>query len=179
MRIIAGSARGIRLAALDGKDTTRPTVDRVKEAVFSMLHFMVPGALVLDLYSGSGQMGIEALSRGAEKCVFIDDSTAATNIISSNLRAAGLFSSAIVATTSAGAFLAGTRDNFDIVLLDPPYNKEILQDILPKVANTVKAGGTVICESEVNIELPQSIGGLVLQKQYKYGKVLITRYEKE
>ena len=178
MRIIAGSARGIRLATLDGKETTRPTVDRVKEAVFSMLHFSVPGAFVLDLYSGSGQMGIEALSRGAEKCIFIDDATPATNMIASNLKAAGLFPSAVVATTSAGAFLAGTRDNFDIVLLDPPYGKGILQDILPKVDTVVKAGGTVICESEVEIELPLEVGGLVLQKQYKYGKVLITRYEK-
>ena len=90
MRVIAGTARGVRLRTLPGTDVTRPTVDRVKEGMFSALQFLLPGARVLDLFAGSGQLGIEALSRGAASCVFIDENRAAVRIVQDNLRAAGL-----------------------------------------------------------------------------------------
>ena len=89
MRVIAGSARGKVLQALPGEDVTRPTIDRVKEAMFSSVQFLVPGARVLDLFAGSGQLGIEALSRGAKSCTFVDQSPEALAVVKANCKAAG------------------------------------------------------------------------------------------
>ena len=91
MRVIAGTARGKNLAALPGEDVTRPTINRVKEAMFSSVQFSVPGARVLDLFAGSGQLGIEALSRGAKRCVFLDASREAIQIVLANCKTAGVF----------------------------------------------------------------------------------------
>ena len=119
MRVISGTARGTKLTALPGEEITRPTVDRVKEGMFSALHFELPGARVLDLFAGSGQLGIEALSRGAASCVFLDQDRAAVAVIAANCRAAGVFGSSRVAQGEAGAFLAAAKERFHIVLLDP------------------------------------------------------------
>lgn len=179
MRVIAGQARGTRLDTLPGTDVTRPTVDRVKEGMFSALHFILPGARVLDLFAGSGQLGIEALSRGASKCVFVDESREAVAIVMKNLKAAGLFSQAVVAHTGAQSFLAGAKEPFDIVLLDPPYHYGTVAAVLPAVAQLLTPGGVVLAETELTAQLPESVPGLTLKKQYKYGTVLVTRYEKE
>ncbi|MEG0877155.1 MAG: 16S rRNA (guanine(966)-N(2))-methyltransferase RsmD [Oscillospiraceae bacterium] len=178
MRVISGDARGTRLETLEGEDT-RPTVDRVKEGIFSAVHFALPGSMVLDLFAGSGQMGIEALSRGAKSCVFIDQNREATDIIQKNLRSAHLFEKARVASTSAESFAAMCKDKFDIVFLDPPYNNGTISAILPMVEKLVSEGGTVICETELSAELPSQCGKLQMAKQYKYGKVLVTRYKFE
>ena len=90
MRVIAGTARGKNLQALPGEDITRPTINRVKEAMFSSVQFLVPGARVLDLFAGSGQLGIEALSRGAKSCLFVDRSTEALAIVKANCKTAGV-----------------------------------------------------------------------------------------
>lgn len=179
MRVIAGSARGTKLETLPGEEVTRPTIDRVKEAMFSALQFSLPGARVLDLFAGSGQLGIEALSRGAAGCVFLDRDRRAVEIITRNCRAAGVFERCRVAQGEAESFLAATRDAFHIVLLDPPYHQGTLTAILPAVADVTAPGGVVICESELAADLPDESGGLHKKKQYRYGKVLLTRYEKE
>ena len=95
MRVIAGDARGRRLEALPGTDVTRPTLSQVKEAMFSIVQFDLPGARVLDLYAGSGQLGIEALSRGAARCVFLDENREAVNIVMRNCKACGVYKSSI------------------------------------------------------------------------------------
>ena len=179
MRVIAGTARGTKLTALPGEDVTRPTIDRVKEAMFSALQFSLPGARVLDLFAGSGQLGIEAISRGAAGCVFLDRDRRAVEIITRNCKAAGVFDRCRVAQGEAESFLSATRDTFHIVLLDPPYHHGTLAAILPAVAKVVAPGGTVLCESELAADLPDECGGLHKKKQYRYGKVLVTRYEKE
>lgn len=179
MRVIAGEARGRRLQALPGEDVTRPTLDRVKEGMFSSVQFLVPGAAVLDLFAGSGQLGIEAISRGAKSCVFVDQSRAAVGVISANCRAAGVQKRAQVRTGEAFAFLAGCKTGFDLVLLDPPFGHGTLERVLPALAAHVKPGGVVLCESELEAPLPLQAQGLVQTKQYRYGKILVTRYEKE
>lgn len=179
MRVISGTARGVKLTALVGEEVTRPTIDRVKEGMFSALHFQLPGARVLDLFAGSGQLGIEALSRGAASCVFLDQDREAVRIIAANCRAAGVFSASRVAQGEARAFLAAARERFHIVLLDPPYHHNTLEEILPAVAEVTEPGGTVLCESELAASLPDACGGLHKKKQYRYGTVLVTRYEKE
>ena len=179
MRVIAGSARGTKLETLPGEEVTRPTIDRVKEAMFSSLQFSLPGARVLDLFAGSGQLGIVALSRGAAGCVFLDRDRGAVDVVTKNCRAAGVFDRARVAQGEAAAFLAATKDIFHIVLLDPPYHHGTLAAILPAVAKVTAPGGTVLCDSELAADLPDTCGGLHKKKQYRYGKVLVTRYEKE
>ena len=122
MRVITGSARGRKLKTLEGVDV-RPTTDRVKEAVFSIVQFDVQGAAVLDLFAGSGQMGIEALSRGAKLAVFVDSSKRSLEVVRDNLKTTGLAPSSRVVTMDYKSFLAGTRDQFDIAFLDPPYHQ--------------------------------------------------------
>lgn len=179
MRVIAGSARGRRLAALPGEEITRPTIERVKEGMFSALHFALPGAKVLDLFAGSGQLGIEALSRGAIHCTFIDHDRAAAHLVLQNCKTAGLNASARVVQTEAAAFLARTApEQYHIVLLDPPYRQNTLAAILPAVERATAPGGIVLCESELAAVLPDECGGLQKKKQYRYGTVLVTRYEK-
>ena len=113
MRVIAGTARGKNLAALPGEDVTRPTINRVKEAMFSSVQFSVPGARVLDLFAGSGQLGIEALSRGAKRCVFLDASREAIQIVLANCKTAGVFAQSRVIPDDAFHFLATTQEEFD------------------------------------------------------------------
>ena len=170
MRVIAGEARGRSLEALPGTDVTRPTLSQVKEAMFSIVQFDLPGARVLDLYAGSGQLGIEALSRGAVRCVFLDENREAVNIIMRNCKACGVFDRSRVNIGEAARYLSACREQFDIVLLDPPFRNGTLEKIAP--------GGTVLCESETGIVLPAEAGGLTLKKQYKYGRVLLWKYTK-
>lgn len=176
VRIIAGDSRGVRLASLPG-EATRPTLERVKEAMFSTVQFILPGAKVLDLYAGSGQLGLEALSRGAASCVFVDTARVATELVVKNAQAARMQDRARVVRQNAEAFLAQSREEFDVVLLDPPYGEGILPKILPLVAARCRAGAVVLCESEDGAALPQEAGALLQVKQYRYGTVAVTRYE--
>ena len=180
MRVIAGTARGTKLTALPGEDVTRPTIDRVKEAMFSSLQFSLPGARVLDLFGGSGQLGIEALSRGAEHCTFVEQDRAAAAVIIANCKAARVFKQARVQLGQAELFLTSApAGQFHIVLLDPPDNQGTLEKILPQVDRVTAPGGIVLCESELSASLPDECGGLRKIRQHRYGKVLVTRYEKD
>ena len=179
MRVIAGTARGKNLTSLPGEDVTRPTINRVKEAMFSSVQFLVPGARVIDLFAGSGQLGIEALSRGAARCVFLDTSREAINIIMSNCRTADVFARSRVIPDDAFHFLSATQEQFDLALLDPPFHHGTVARALPLLASHMAPGGVVLCETELTAELPDAVSGLVKAKQYKYGKILVTRYEKE
>ena len=179
MRVIAGQARGTKLTALPGEEITRPTIDRVKEAMFSAVQFQIRGAGVLVLFAGSGQLGIEGHSRGAQRCIFCDQTPQAVEVIKSNCKAAGVFRQSLVVQMEARALLAGTKERFDLALLDPPYRRGILADILPLVAEVMAPNGTVLCESEPQAVLPEQAGTLVLKKQYRYGTVLVSRYQNE
>ena len=179
MRVIAGTARGKNLQALPGEDVTRPTINRVKEAMFSSVQFLVPGARVLDLFAGSGQLGIEALSRGAKSCIFVDRSSDALAIVKANCKTAGVDRQSDIRQAEALPFLANIRGPFDLVLLDPPFHYDTLHEVLPALADKVAPGGVVLAESEREAALPERAGALVLAKQYYYGKIMVSRYEKE
>ena len=178
MRVIAGSARGTKLTTLPGEEITRPTIDRVKEAMFSAVQFQLPGANVLDLFAGSGQLGIEALSRGAARCVFLDSDRSAVNIVMRNCKACGVFDRSRVDLGEAARYLSVCREQFDLVLLDPPFRRGMLEAILPAVDKVTAPGGIVLCESETGLVLPAQVGELSLRKQYKYGRVLLWKYTK-
>ena len=177
MRVITGTARGRKLAALEGLEV-RPTTDMVKEAMFSIIQFEVEGANVLDLFAGSGQLGIEALSRGARFCVFVDSSRDSQNIVRQNLQTTGLARQSRVAAMDYAAFLRSTGEVFDIALLDPPYGKGLLQEALPLLAPRMSPGGAILCESPRGEALPEEAGGFRIKKTYSYGKIALTLYRR-
>lgn len=176
MRVIAGIYRGKNLRAPNGLDV-RPTTGKVKEAVFSSIHFLLPGAYVLDLFAGSGQMGIEALSRGAEQVLFVDASPESIAVIKENLAALPPGVKAWVVQAEAGAFLKGTAEHFDIAFLDPPYNKNLLPGLLPILEPKMSEGATIICEHEAGLFLPDIIGVLHQTRRRKYGLSAVTIFQ--
>ena len=178
MRVIAGEARGRRLEALPGTEITRPTMDQVKEAMFSIVQFDLPGARVLDLYAGSGQLGIEALSRGAKSCLFVDRSTEALAVVKANCKTAGVDRQSDIRQGEAESFLANIRGPFDLALLDPPFHHDTVAAVLPLLAAKMAPGGVVLCETEREADLPEQAGALTLVKQYNYGKIKVSRYER-
>ncbi|MBR6509202.1 MAG: 16S rRNA (guanine(966)-N(2))-methyltransferase RsmD [Clostridia bacterium] len=178
MRVITGSARGKRLVTPAGLDV-RPTPDRVKEGIFSALHFDIEGRRVLDLFAGSGQLSIEALSRGAESAVIVDNSANSLKAVRSNIEACGFSDKARVIQSDYASFCAMSRDTFDIVFLDPPYNEGLLMPALKSVLPLVSDYGIIVCEHPMDVKLEESIGGFAVSKVYRYGKVLVTVYRKE
>ena len=148
MRIITGKARGIRLATLEG-EATRPTSERAKEALFSMIQFDIEGREVLDLFSGSGQLGLEAVSRGAARATLCDRSKQAVAIINQNVQKTKLSDSCRVVCSDWEEFLrrCERREKFDIVFLDPPYAERLIPKVLPKLLPLLKPRATVVCES--------------------------------
>ncbi len=150
MRIITGSARGVKLETLEG-ETTRPTAERFKEALFSMIQFDVEGRDVLDLFGGSGQLGLEALSRGAASATFIDSSREAADVIIANARSCKLFDKCRISAMDSLAYLrsASGKQDFDIIFLDPPYAAGLIPDCLRLIANgdILSEGGVIACET--------------------------------
>ncbi len=175
MRVITGSARGCRLATLAGENT-RPTTDKVKEGLFSAIQFDIEGRRALDLFAGSGQLGIEALSRGASGCVFVDRNPEAVAIIKQNLQKTGFFSQSQVVATDALAFLNSPKDQFDLVFLDPPYAAGLLQSALERVVEFVNAGGLIVCESDNETVLPEKVGSFTLDRIRHYGRICVWLY---
>ena len=177
MRIITGSARGVRLRTLEG-DATRPTADRVKQALFNILQFDLEGRAVLDLFAGSGQLGIEALSRGAAECVFVDQSPEAAELIRQNLRAAKLLPHAHVLCGNAVDYVRRTTDQFDLAFLDPPYASDLLDKTLPLVAARMRLSGTIICETAADRTLPETVGDFEAVRTCRYGSTLLWIYRR-
>ena len=178
MRVVTGTARGLRLETLEGMDT-RPTAQRVKEAMFSAIQFDIDGRRVLDLFAGSGQLGIEALSRGASGCVFVDRNSACAEIVRRNLKAAGLTANTQVLTQDAMSYLTRPGDTFDLVFLDPPYAAGLLEAALTQAAAYVNPGGLILCESDAGQSLPERAGACRLAKTYRYGRVHVWLYRWE
>ncbi len=170
MRVITGIARGRRLVAPEGLDV-RPTTDKVKEGIFSAVQFELDGAEVLDLFAGSGQLGIEALSRGAKHAVFIDSSQRAISCVRENLRTTGLERQAEVISRDSYDFIKLTSKTFDIIILDPPYRHSHVDNVLPFAAKKLNEGGLIICEYEAEADAPAAPEGMTLRKTYKYGKI--------
>ena len=179
MRVITGSARGRVLETLKGGDIVRPTTDKVKEAVFSAIQFEIEGRDFIDVFAGSGQMGIEALSRGAKSALFLDSSKKAAAVIERNLKVTNLYQSATVITADSLSFLRSTDREFDIAFLDPPYNTGILQDAMPIIAQRMKKTGVIICESALNDKILQKYYKFTLDRERTYGKIRISTYRHE
>ena len=178
MRVITGEARGRKLKTLEGLDV-RPTTDRVKEGLFNIIQFDLPEARFLDLFGGSGQIGIEALSRGARQAVFVDESRASCQVIRENLRATGFQERARVVQMDAAAYLGGAAGPFDLAFLDPPYSSGLLQRVLPLLAERMAPGGIILCEHLKEETLPEAAGRFFRKKEYAYGRIRLTLYREK
>ena len=179
MRVITGKARGIQLKTPEGMQT-RPTADRVKEALFSIIHFDVPGARVLDLFGGTGQLGIEALSRGAESAVFVDAREESCRLIRENLKRTKLEKDAKVIRSDYLDYLNRCREQYNIILLDPPYAEVFLENALKRITeiDILQSDGIIVAERPLGKELPWEYQGYERSKDYKYGNTLLTIYRK-
>lgn len=175
MRVITGSARGRRLETLEGEDV-RPTTDRIKEAIFSIIQFETEGRRFLDLFAGSGQMGIEALSRGAKEACFVDNAKKSVEIVKRNLKTVGFENKAKVFSMDFRSFLSMNAERFDIAFLDPPYKTGILQSALELTADSMNDTGVIIAENPLDEEILSEYGNFVLDRQYRYGKIKITTF---
>lgn len=179
MRVITGSARGRVLETLKGGDIVRPTTDKVKEAVFSSIQFELEGRDFLDVFAGSGQMGIEALSRGAKSATFVDSSKQAVAVIERNLKVTNLQPFATVVQADSLRYLCNITKKFDIAFLDPPYQTGILQEALPIIAQIMKKTGVIICESALNDKILQKYYKFTLDRERTYGKIKVSTYRHE
>jgi 16S rRNA (guanine(966)-N(2))-methyltransferase RsmD len=179
MRVITGSARGRALETLKGGDIVRPTTDKVKEAVFSSIQFEIEGRDFIDVFAGSGQMGIEALSRGAKSAIFVDSSKKAIAVIERNLKVTNLQQFATIICADSLSYLRSAPREYDIAFLDPPYETGILQQALPIIAQKMKKTGVIICESALNDKLLQKYYNFTLDRERTYGKIRVSTYRHE
>lgn len=177
MRVITGSARGRRLKTPDDYDI-RPTTDNVKESLFNIIQFDIEGRRVLDLFAGTGQLGIECLSRGAREAVFVDNCREAVKIVKENLKSCGLYGT--VVQQDALSYLKGCG-RFDLIFVDPPYDAGLYESVL-EIVNSIDIlsdGGIIICESRRDRAMPQMREPYKKGKEYVYGKVKLCVYFKE
>lgn len=179
MRVITGTARGAKLRTLEGL-STRPTSDRVKEAIFNIIQFDIEGRRVLDLFAGSGQLAIEALSRGAAYGVLVDQNSEAIKVIKENLHKVKFDQRASVLQSDYLRYLSTTRERFDIIFLDPPYAENFLENALRKISeiDILTEGGIIVCERSREKVLPATVGDLICSKDYCYGKTAVNLYSR-
>ncbi len=178
MRVISGQKRGKKLEVLL-EQTVRPTTDKVKESVFNVIQFEIAGARFLDLFAGSGQIGIEALSRGALLATFVDENKTSINVVKRNLSATNLENNSKIVNMDSILFLKRTDEIFDIAFLDPPYMSDLLDEAIFLIPKVMSKNGIVICEHSIEKILPDKFADFTLSKVYKYGKIEISVYRRE
>ena len=179
MRVITGSARGRVLKELQGMET-RPTTGKVKESLFSIIQFDIEGRRVLDLFAGTGQLGIEALSRGAAEAVFVDKRADAMKLVRDNLELCGLLDRARVRSGDSLAYLR-SGEKFDLIFLDPPYASGLLEQALSDIAgfDICREHGIIMAESPADAVLPPLAAPYRLYREYRYGRIKLTVYHRQ
>ncbi len=180
MRVITGTARGRRLRELEGMET-RPTTDRVKEGMFNSIQFDVEGRRVLDLFAGTGQLGIEALSRGAASAVFVEQRRDAAQLIRENLKVTGFTGRARVVQGDAFQFLETCGEQFDLIFIDPPYAAGLWENAINAISrfDILANYGIILCEAPVEREMPVPAPPYTLHRVYRYGRIKVTTYHRE
>ena len=177
MKVITGSRRGRRLDTLDGEEVTRPTAQSTKEALFSAIQFELEDKKVLDLFAGSGQLGIEAISRGARHCTFVESNKQAYAVVEQNIKKCKIEDKCTLVFSQASSFLMN-KNIFDIVFADPPYHKGLIEECLPRLVGMMNDGGVIICESARDEELPENVDGWCVDRVRNYGKTKLSYYRK-
>lgn len=183
MRVISGRARGLKLNTPKNEDV-RPTTDRVKESLFNIINSYVLDSNVLDLFAGTGSLGIECLSRGANKCVFVDKSKESMSIVKSNIKKAKVENESITLNTdfkNAIISLGNKGEKFNIIFMDPPYYKNMFFDALSLVDenNLLDEDGIIVVEHDTVDGFPENVGRLYKNRDKKYGKTTLTFYKME
>jgi 16S rRNA (guanine(966)-N(2))-methyltransferase RsmD len=180
MRVVSGICKGRALKAVPG-NTTRPTTDKVKEAMFNMIGPYFDGGMALDLFAGSGGLGLEALSRGLEKVIFVDREAKAIQIIHENIKACQFEDKTEVYRNDSDRSLKALIKRemvFDYIFLDPPYKKQQLIGLMQKIDehSLLKSGGIIVCEHSHDVELPLFVGRLTQKRHEKYGIIAVSIY---
>ncbi|MPN01629.1 Ribosomal RNA small subunit methyltransferase D [bioreactor metagenome] len=181
MRVIAGSAKGRRLKTTKGQNT-RPTLDKVKSAIFNIIQFELEGKIVLDLFCGSGALGLEALSRGAGRCTFVDSDREALDMARENAQFCGLLDQSGFINKPFDWFVKNYQGpSFDIILLDPPYKKGYISNAvsLLQSCGLISGHAIIICESECSETMPGQFGDIGLYREYVYGHTKVSVYKKD
>lgn len=178
MRIISGSRRGHKLLDFEGMDV-RPTTDRVKEAIFNLIQSFVSGSMCLDMFAGSGALSFEAVSRGARGAVLLDKDKHSVDIIRRNAESLGFEALCEIWNEDCFGYAAKTSEKFDIIFLDPPYNKNLIEPALSAIVQNelLSEDGIVVLESD-DTDFAGEFGDLTILKQRKYGRTHITVYGK-
>lgn len=178
LRIIAGEFKGKKLYSVRGK-TIRPTADRTRESMFNILSHQVPGAMVLDLFAGTGALGIEALSRGAESAVFVDNSRESLSVIRRNVESCALDDRTNIIKWNIEKnlnCLKAVKTGFDLVFIDPPYHRNLLKPTLFNIdqSNALKNGSCIVVEHAFLEPIPTDLLAFELTDQRRYGKTLVS-----
>lgn len=178
MRVITGTARGKKLKEISGLET-RPTTDRVKESLFNIIQFEVPGRAVLDLYGGTGQLGIECLSRGAASATIVDSRKEAVATIRQNLEITKL-TAEVLHRDSISFLKTCSAESYDVILLDPPYESDLLEKSIFSITtfDILRKHGIIVCESSMEWEAPVVEGPYEFGKEYRYGKIKLSTFVK-
>ncbi len=177
MRVISGKARGKKLHTIEGLDT-RPTTDRIKESIFNLIQFDIPDAKVLDLFAGSGALGIEAASRGAEQVKLVENSRKCHAVIEANIDDTNLGEVVSLFKSNVMSILLRLNEKFDVIIMDPPYGKGLVQQVIGVIdaENLLSEDGIIVIEHSIKDVLEEKIGSFVINKHKKYGKTLISVY---
>lgn len=180
MRVVSGKCKGMPLKAVSGK-TTRPTTDKIKEAVFNIIGPYFNGGIGLDLFAGSGGLGIEALSRGLDRMIFVDRDKNAIQTIYENIHKCGLEQYAEVYRNDADRALKAVIKRelqFDYIFLDPPYRKQQLEKLVEKIGENklLHPNGAIICEYGSEFQLPDQIADFIKNKEEQYGITTVSIY---
>ena len=176
MRVITGSARGRKLITVEGTDIVRPTTDGVKEAIFSAIQFEIEGRVALDLFAGSGQLGIEALSRGASECWFVDSSAVSVKAVRANVESTGFSERSHIVNMPFSAFLKSAKNTFGLAILDPPYGHGLIKKALPLLVERMDRNGVIVCEHEKECVCPESVGEFRLVRLLRHGRISLSIY---
>ena len=178
MRIISGIRRGHKLFEFEGDDV-RPTTDRVKESVFNIIQTIIPDAVCLDMFAGSGALSFEAISRGAKKAVCLDKDKRSIDIIKKNANSLDFSDYCEIINTSCFDYMERAKEKFDVIFLDPPYNKNFIEPVLECIVknNLLNEDGIVVLESD-GTDFHDDFDGLEMYRQRKYGRTYITVYKK-
>lgn len=183
MRIISGKVRGLKLNA-PKNDDVRPTTDRVKESLFNIINGHMIDSNVLDLFAGTGSLGIECLSRGASKCVFVDINKSSLDIVKSNIKKARLETESEVMNLDCKTAIDKLKirnEKFDLIFMDPPYYEKLFVSSLQKISDSkiLSEDGLVVVEHDTVEKIPDSVGELRKEKSRKYGNTTLTFYSME
>ena len=179
MRVISGVRRGAKLITRED-DGVRPTTDRVKESMFNLLDIGYSGCRVLDLFAGSGALGIEALSRGAEKVICVDNDVRSMDVVKRNYENLRFSELAEFYLCDGLEFLKKTNDEYDIIFLDPPYNKDLILPVMKLLfsRSLLAENGVIVVESD-NTDVLPDFEGFFVAKQRRYGRTYVTLYKNE